>query len=168
MHLFCMTRRKKQIWKGALAGLVGGLAGSFAMNEFQAVWSKAAGKQSNNHPAEPATVKAARMIVEKGLHRRLPESQKGRAGELVHYAFGTLSGAIYGALSERAPLACACAGTLFGAALFALVDEGLVPLVGLSGPPNQYPLSSHVYAFASHLVYGSMTDAVRDVVRAAL
>ncbi len=163
-----MTRRKRQIWKGALAGLAGGLAGSFAMNEFQALLSKAEGKQNNKHRSEPATVKAARAIAEKALHRRLPVAQKDRAGELVHYAFGTLNGAIYGALAERAPVACTCAGLLFGAALFLVADEGLVPLLKFSRPPNQYPVSSHVYALASHLVYGSTVDAVREAVRAAL
>ena len=166
-HLPGMTRRTKRILKGAVAGLAGGLAGSFAMNEFQSWWSKINKSQSGNHSG-PATVKAAETIAEKALHRRIPGQRKNLAGEIVHYAFGTLNGAVYGALAEREPRASAFGGTLFGAALFLVADETLVPMLGWSQPPNKYPLSSHVYGLASHLVYGTATNAVRGLVRAAL
>ena len=162
-----MTRRTKRILKGAVAGLAGGLAGTLAMTEFQNWWSRMNKNRSGNQ-REPATVKAARTIIEKGLHRRLPDKRKDVAGEILHYTFGSLNGAVYGALAERTPRASAFGGTLFGATLFLLVDETLVPMLGWSKPPNKYPLSSHVYGFTSHLVYGAAADMVRHAVRAAM
>jgi putative membrane protein len=44
-------------------------------------------------------------------------------------------------------------------------DEIGVPALGLSGPPTQYPLSVHLYALASHLVYGFTTELVRRTLR---
>lgn len=162
-----MTRKTKRILKGALAGMAGGLAGSLAMVEFQSWWSKMS-HQNSNSSGEPATVKAARAISEKALHRRLPDRQKNAAGELVHYAFGTLNGAAYGALAELSPRVRAGGGALFGAVLFAAADEALVPMLGWSRGPWRYPASSHLYGLASHLVYGVATNTVRYLVRAAV
>jgi len=43
-----------------------------------------------------------------------------------------------------------------------------LPLLGLSKGPTEYPLSIHVYALASHFVYGLTAEAVRRAVRNAL
>ncbi len=100
----------------------------------------------------------------------LPVSRdrKDIAGDLVHYSFGTLNGAMYGAAAEVAPRARAGAGSLFGTALFLVADEAVVPLMGWSKPPREYPWSSHLYGLASHLVYGVATEGVRRAVRAAM
>lgn len=45
-------------------------------------------------------------------------------------------------------------GGLAGAA----ADETLVPASGLAGWSRQYPLSAHLYALASHVVFGVATD----------
>jgi hypothetical protein len=37
--------------------------------------------------------------------------------------------------------------------------------VGLAKWPTEYPLSTHVYALASHFVYGLTAEAVRRAVR---
>src|SRR5579862_3313403 len=137
-------RRKTCIWKGALAGIAGGLAGTLVMTEFQH-WMNSAIKKKSNVKEEPATVKAAQAIAEKTLHRRLRNDEKNLAGQLVHYTTGTLNGLAYGAIAEVSPVARTCAGTLFGTALFVLGDEIMVPLMGWGKPPNKYPWSSHLY-----------------------
>ena len=45
-----------------------------------------------------------------------------------------------------------------------LAEEIAMPLVGLSGPPTDTPLSGHVNALASHLVYGLVTHFKRKLV----
>jgi hypothetical protein len=44
----------------------------------------------------------------------------------------------------------------------------VLPALGLSKPTTEYPLSTHAYALASHLVYGLTTEIVRGAVRGAL
>ena len=56
----------------------------------------------------------------------------------------------------------------YGAAVWLIGDEAVVPLLGLSKPPSQYPASTHVYALASHLVYGLTLEGGRRAVRALL
>jgi len=83
----------------------------------------------------------------------------------VHYAFGTLVGGLYGAAAEKNASVAAGAGLPFGTAFWLVADETVVPLLRLSGPPGRYPLSLHVYALASHLVFGWTAEAVRRRLR---
>lgn len=175
--------RERQLGKAVLAGLAGGLIGAFAMNQFQSAWSKAskalkrdsaeesgkqAEQQSGGQKSEDSTMKAAGKIAELG-GRQLSHEQKAKFGPVVHYSFGTLQGGIYGAVTELAGTRGGFApGVTFGAALFGLADELAVPALGLSGKPTESPLSSHLYALASHLVYGISTDAVQRGLRALL
>lgn len=117
---------------------------------------------------DDATVKTANAISESILGHELQENEKKAAGAAVHYAFGTVSGGVYGALAEVAPQVTTAAGVPFGAAFWLLADEITVPLLGLSKGPNQYPLSTHAYALASHLVYGATTELSRRAVRQIL
>ena len=178
------------VWKGLAAGLIGGLVASWTMNQFQAVWSKVAEGFEKSHGAqsmkpseseEPsqaseedkeeqddATVKAARAVSEGIFDHELKESEKESAGAAVHYAFGTAVGGLYGAVAELSPEVTMGAGLPFGTAFWLVADETAVPLLGLAKGPTEYPASTHVYALASHLVYGATAELVRRAVRNAL
>jgi putative membrane protein len=68
-------------------------------------------------------------------------------------------------MAELTPGVTACGGMMFGAAVWVVADESVVPALGLSKPPTEYPLSVHVYSLASHLVYGLTAEITRRVVR---
>jgi len=172
---------KQKLWKGLVAGSAAGLAASLAMNQFQSLWSKASKKlsdkngqsssQQSGEDSEDATMKAAGKVAEiAGYH--LSREQKKKAGTIVHYAFGTGMGALYGTIMELGPRELRrhelLSGMGFGSVLFAGADEIAVPAAGLSEPPQKSPASSHLYALASHVVYGLTTGAVRKAVRAVL
>lgn len=183
------------VWKGMVAGLAAGLVASWAMNQFQACWTsvtegfeKPHGAQSMKpseglNPPESAlqqttpeqkeeqdnaTVKAARAISEGIFGHELAENEKKPAGAAVHYAFGTATGGLYGAMAEVAPQITTGAGVPFGAAFWLTADEVAVPLLGLAKGPAAYPVSTHAYALASHLVYGLTTEISRRAVRQVL
>lgn len=161
------------IWKGAAAGLMGGLAASYVMNQFQTLWSHLTaeggqnGQSESGQEEEPTTVKAAAALSEGVLDHPLSETEKQTAGPAVHYSFGTAVGGVYGALAEVAPQVTMGAGLPFGLLLWLLADEAAVPALGLSKPPTEYPASTHTYTLASHLVYGLTTEGVRRTVRQA-
>ncbi len=180
MKSFSQTR-EADFAKGLFAGIAGGLFASFLMEQFQELWSKAAeelkpekdeGKarteEDSSEQEEPATVKAAQAISEGVAREKIPEDKKAVAGEAVHYAMGATSGAIYGVAAELSPLATIGEGLAFGACVWMAADNAIVPALGLAKPPTQTPASKHVYALASHLVYGFVTEAVRGAVRSAL
>jgi len=181
------ARGEGDVWKGLAAGLAGGLVASWTMNRFQDVWSKLAEEfgqaeeqssardgSGENQQAQgggeqtDATVKAASAISEGIFDHKLTKGEKKIAGPAVHYAFGTTAGGLYGAVAELAPEVTAGAGLPFGAAFWLVADEMAVPLLGLSKRPTEYPFSTHVYALASHLVYGLTAEAVRRAARNAL
>jgi len=153
--------------KGAFAGLIGGLVASFVMSEFQSLLSKLTEEEKNSKKKkdEPATVKAAEEISEAVFAHKLKKSEKESAGEAVHYAMGATSGLIYGIASEIAPLTTAGLGLPFGAAVWLVADDIVVPTLGLAKPATEYRFSTHAYALSSHLVYSLTTDLVRRGVR---
>ena len=116
---------------------------------------------------DDTTVKAASAISEGIFDHELTKSEKKIAGSAVHYSLGTGMGGLYGTVAELAPEVTIGAGLPFGAAFWLVVDEGAVPLLGLSKGPTEYPLSTHAYALASHFVYGLTAEAIRRAVRCA-
>ena len=182
-----MHHHEASIWKGMVAGLAGGLVASWTMNQFQAAWTRIAEGSEKSHGAQSmqpsegssgeqgndtaeqddATVETAKAIS-KVFGHELQESEKEPAGAAVHYAFGTVTGGLYGALAEVSPQLTTAAGLPFGAAFWLLADEISVPLLGLSKGPTEYPVSTHAYALASHLVYGVTAELSRRAVRQVL
>ena len=164
-----MGNREPEMLKGAVAGFVGGLVASWTMNQFQEALSKLIegvekphGAQSlkpgggqegvrqmrrapeaNTEEQEDATEKLADAISEKVFGRALNKEEKEKAGAVVHYAYGAAMGGVF----------------------WIAADEITVPLLGLAQPPTRYPLSTHAYALASHLVYGLTAEVVRRAVR---
>ncbi|MBV8844130.1 MAG: DUF1440 domain-containing protein [Bryobacterales bacterium] len=162
-----LRRRRRSAWKDVAAGALGGLAGTAAMSGFQALWKTKSqnGRQENNPSDEPATVKAARAVLQTVIRHELPESKKALASNAVHYAVGALSGAAYGGIAHKLRPAGAGRGALFGVGLWALADNILVPALKLSKPLTEYPPSTHMYGLASHLVYGLAADRTAKLVR---
>lgn len=117
---------------------------------------------------DDATVKTAQAISENIFGHELKENEKKPAGAAVHYAFGTATGGLYGAMAEVAPQVTAGAGLPFGVVFWVVADEVAVPLLGLAKGPTQYPISTHAYALASHLVYGLTAELSRRAVRQVL
>lgn len=183
-----MSNNDSNLLKGMVAGLAGGLLASWTMNQFQAAWTRMAeggekshGAQSmkpsdgsngeqaqDSHEQDDATVETAKAISKTVFGHELQESEKESAGAAVHYAFGTLSGGLYGALAEVTPQVTTAGGLPFGAGFWLLADEISVPLLGLAKGPTEYPVSTHVYALASHLVYGVTAELGRRAVRQVL
>ncbi len=161
--------------KALLAGIAGGLLASFLMEQFQALWMKAAEELKPNNDEEksgsqeePATVKVAQAVSEGLTDKKIPASKKAFAGEAVHYTMGAASGAIYGVAAELTPLATMAGGMAFGASVWLTADNAVLPALGFAKPLTQIPASTHVYALASHLVYGFVTETVRRAFRGAL
>lgn len=181
------------IYKGIAAGVAGGFVGSLAMNQFQELWSKLMANEERPHgaqslqqgspdhgigrelaergvdePDDNAAVRTGNAVSEFVFDHHLRKSEKEKVGAVAHYAMGVTSGAIYGAMAEAVPATTVAAGLPFGAAVWVIADEAIVPAVGLSRTPSEYPASIHAYAFTSHLVYGLTTEIVRRAVRRAL
>jgi uncharacterized membrane protein YagU involved in acid resistance len=50
------------------------------------------------------------------------------------------------------------AGTAFGTAFWAFLDEGMVPALGLTPGPTAFPWQAHARGLVGHLTFGTVTD----------
>ena len=149
--------------RGALAGLAAGLVAAFAMSQAQKLFAAIGPDQGSG--GSPATVKAANRVKRTATGRSIATKDKAAAGQAVHYATGAALGIAYGLAAEYRPEVTKGYGALFGAATSLLLDEAIIPAVGLGEPPLEVPLSSHVFGLASHFVFGFAAEGTRAALR---
>lgn len=159
---FRSRKQQNNVSKDLFAGAVGGLAASWIMPQFQIRLAHALG-HSNPHEGqeEDATVKTAQKISLAALGHQLSPAQKKTAGPVVHYAYGTGIGAVYGGLAHKYKAAKSGFGSAFGAGVWAAGEEIAVPLLGIGKKPTEIPVSQQFQSLAAHLVYGVTLEAVR-------
>jgi putative membrane protein len=174
-------RERPDLFKGALAGFVGGLVGTWFMSEYQGLWSRyvdgaepqsAGGRHDardweEKNEGDNANEEAAQALARRTAGRELTERELEIAAPLMHYAFGATVCAAYGAVAERARWTTAGTGTGFGTLVWAGADEIAMPLIGWSDP-RRYPARDHLQSFTSHLVFGVSTELTRRAVRRML
>jgi uncharacterized membrane protein YagU involved in acid resistance len=186
-------QRGSDILKGLAAGLISGLVASVVMNRFQSLWAKRTEgvershgaqslqqgsprravarklqERSSNTEQDDATERFASALSVGMVRRQLPEPEKDVAGTVSHYGFGNAAAGLYGVAAELVPGMTKGVGLPFGAFIWLAADEGAVPALGLSKSPAEYPLGTHAYALASHLVFGVTAEAVRRLARVIL
>ncbi|HEY7169899.1 MAG TPA: DUF1440 domain-containing protein [Vicinamibacterales bacterium] len=173
---------ESDVTKGAVAGIIGGLVGTYAMSEFQGWWSRAVrGEQpqssGGDHDARDwqelaedanANELAAQTAARVTIGRPLDREELSVAAPAVHYTFGAMLGGFYGAMAENTPGVRALSGAAYGSAVWAAADEIAMPALGLSNPGDVQPFARHFHSFAAHIVFGVTTELVRRGVRAAL
>jgi putative membrane protein len=148
----------RSLAKGLLAGLIGGLVATAAKTLAERIYPP-----RTHGEDEPSAV-----LVDKLAGHHLESSQKDVAVEALHWGFGALTGAAYGALAEYYPAATAKDGAGFGMALASLTHEGALPAMGFSTDPEEQTTRERTSEMASHVVYGMVTETVRRVVRKML
>jgi putative membrane protein len=152
------TTSERSLAKGLLAGLIAGLVATAAKTLAERIYPpRTHGEQ------EPPT-----LLAERVAGHELTGPQKEVAAETIHWGFGALTGAAYGALAEYYPAATAKDGAGFGMALSSLTHGTMLPAMGLSADLEEQTARERKSEMASHVVYGIVTETVRRVVRRML
>lgn len=174
-------RTNRDTFKGAMAGLIAGLIGTYFMSEYQGLWSKWVNGGEPNTPGgrhdardweeknegDNANQQAAQAVVHRTAGRELTDRELEIAAPLMHYAFGGAISAAYGIFAEHAPWTRGGAGAGYGTLVWLGADEIAMPLIGWS-QPQRFPLESHVQSFTAHIVFGVTTEVTRRAVRRVL
>lgn len=163
------------ILRNAALGAVSGIAASLVMDGVQA-GASAAQKQLSSEDSEggddssgdDSTVKAADRLSEAASGNPVPEDRKQTAGSAVHFGFGALLGAVYGAAGTAFPIVRSGFGLPFGAATWAAADEVLVPAAGLGKGPTEVPASEQASYLGMHLVFGAALEGSLRLMEAGL
>ena len=151
--------------RGVAAGLVAGMLASFVMDRFQAA---IASLSSSDRDSEPATDKTADAVSRMVTGRELAKPDKPFGGQLVHYGLGAGLGLLYGVAAEYRPCVTTGAGAAFGIGVAAVLDDAIVPAMGLAEPLWKSGIKANLYALTSHLVFGATAEWTRKQVRSTL
>ena len=144
--------------KGLLAGLVAGLVATAAKTLAERFYPP----RTHGEP-EPTEI-----LAKKIAGHPLDSNTEAIASEAIHWGFGALIGAAYGALAEFYPVATAKEGAGFGLALMSLTHEEALPALGLSASPEDQTVREKSSEAATHVLYGVVTERVRSFVRKLL
>jgi len=150
--------RERSILKGALAGLIGGLAGAGAKALAEQIFPP----RVQGQPPPPV------LLAEQVAGHSLPQGERQATMQGIHWGFGAAAGVVYGALVEVEPSLGAWKGAAFGLTLNKLTHESILPRMGLARPKEEQPTQERISEWVTHAVYGIFTDAVRRAVRRKL
>ena len=148
-----------------VGGVVGGLIGAGVMSAGHALFTTIAG-DAPDQPAkgdqeEDATVKVADRFSRTLRGRPLAAHEKAAASRFVHYGFGAVMGALYGAAASVSPAVAVGAGTAFGTAVWLGAHVTVVPALGLAPSPLREPPGKEARELILHLAYGVTVALVR-------
>ncbi len=165
---------QKSITRGIVAGITGGLVGSVILKAFILAARKlhtgstTTGNPPTDFDQRGPSHQVAELAFRKATGRSLTPAQRVLGGEIVHYAFGAVNGAIYGVVAEYAPWSTWGQGTLFGTAVFLAADETSMPALGLTNKPWEEPGTAQLEKWAAHLAFGVGAELTRQAVRRLL
>ena len=149
---------QQRLLKGLLAGLVAGLVATAVKTLAERFYPP----RTHGEPEPPD------VLAEKIAGHALSADTKEIASEAIHWGFGALTGAAYGALAEFYPAATAKEGATFGLTLMTLTHEKGLPALGLSAPPDDQTFRERSSEAATHVMYGVVTERVRSMIRKML
>jgi putative membrane protein len=151
------AKPSRSLFKGLVAGLIGGLAGTAA---------KLLGERAfpPHAPSEPELLSETPVGSELALSPHTPLREPA-APQAAGWVVGGAAGAIYGGLAEFYPAATARRGASFGLVLGTLNEEGALGAVQLVRDPERQTLRERTSEMTSYAVYGVVTEAVRRLVR---
>jgi hypothetical protein len=156
----------ERLARGALAGAVAWWVMDQTLQTFydrqSAVTRHRESEARNGVPA--LEVLAEELAASAG--RPLSEEQRESGGTILQWTTGIGAGVIYAVLRDQLPGSGIGRGLGYGAVYSLLVDEGLIPLLGLAPGPGAFPWQTHARGFVGHLVFGMVAEAVLEALEA--
>jgi uncharacterized membrane protein YagU involved in acid resistance len=146
---------------GLLAGLVATKVTGLAQEALARPMPEGVKEHERRLRPEPTSRVAARKIA-RGLGHRLDGRRLELATIAVHYGVGLAWGPVYTLLRRHARMRPLPAGFATGAAMSLVMDEMLVPALGLSPPNRAFPAVTHVRGFLNHLAYGAVAAVATE------
>jgi hypothetical protein len=151
-------RIRDDLIKGAIAGAVATWVMGKVTNAMYAREHPRARSQEDDARQGKTAYGAAAEKTAVLLGKHLEGERRERLGSALHWALGIGAGAAYAVLRRRFDAVGGAAGFGFGTAFWAVVDEGLVPALGLTPGPRAFPWQAHARGLAGHLTFGTVTD----------
>ena len=147
------------VWVDVTVGLAAGLAATLVTNLAQRPLRSMTPESVDWHekrvrPGASSSLVAARKLCEAMDLDPSPRRHE-MSGKAIHLATGMGWGPVYGLLRRYAGLRPVTAALASGTAMSLILDEYLVPALGLSAPNHHYPNFTRARGLVAHLVYGA-------------
>jgi hypothetical protein len=152
--------------KGAIAGAVATWVMGKVTNTMYQREDRGARRQEDDAREGKTSYGVAAEKAGELLGKPLGKEQNEQVGAAIHWALGIGAGAVYAVLRRRFNAVGRVAGLGLGTAFWAVVDEGLVPALGLTPGPRAFPWQAHARGIAGHLTFGTVTDGALRVLDA--
>ena len=152
--------------KGAIAGAVATWVMGKVTNTMYQREDRGARRQEDDAREGKTAYGVAAEKAGELLGEPSSKEQNEQVGAAIHWALGIGAGAVYAVLRRRFNAVGRVAGLGFGTAFWAVVDEGLVPALGLTPGPRAFPWQTHARGLAGHLTFGTVTDGALRVLDA--
>ena len=115
-------------------------------------------------PLPPREVAEA-LAVKAGVSRQLTEIQIEWLSMALHFGYGAVTGAIFGAIAPRHAASGIGAGMLFGLGVWTTSYLGWLPATGVRHSPRYDVPTRTALIVSSHLVWGAAAGLLLAVMR---
>ncbi len=154
------------VWVDVTVGLSAGLVATLVTNLAQRPLRWTTPESVDRHekrvrPGASSSLVAAQKLCDAMDFDPTPRRHE-ISGKAIHIATGMGWGPVYGLLRRYAGLRPFTAALTCGTAMSLILDEYLVPTLGLSAPNHHYPIFTRVRGLIAHLVYGSVVAVVSE------
>lgn len=144
-----------------LAGMIAGTVASVPMTLWMTALHRAL-PPPEQYPLPPhqVTLEAVRVA---GLPQALDQPGSEEAASLAgHFAYGGITGAVYGLFADAVPLPKPVSGVLFGLAVWAGSYLGWLPAVGLHPLATHEPAGRNLLMISAHVVWGVTLGGLQE------
>lgn len=156
------VRSRHTVGRDLLKGAVAGAVATYVMGKVTAYMYEHedpdARREEDDARRGRTAYETAADKVAASTGTALAPRQRRELGSAIHWALGIGAGAGYAVLRRRVQVLGSTAGTAFGTAFWAFLDEGLVPALGLTPGPAAFPWQAHARGLVGHLTFGTVTD----------
>ncbi len=167
-----MNDKSNGVAASLLKGAIAGAAGMWVMDRISWYLYRREDPAAHRQEKEAQTggmytthVAAKKLLDPLGI--TLSDKQFYAAGKVVQYGLGMAPGALYALYRDRLEMNSSLKGLLYGFGLFVVVDEVVMPLLGLASGPRAYPWQAHARGLVDHLALGVATDAALNALNRA-
>ncbi|HEX5387345.1 MAG TPA: DUF1440 domain-containing protein [Gemmatimonadales bacterium] len=162
-----MRRMNEPVGASLVRGVVAGVAAGWVMGRvttwlYERESASVRDAEDDARGGSTAYQTAARKGAEAfGAHFSTSEAKKVGTG--IHWALAAGAGMAYAALRRRMAHPGLLSALEFGLAFWLVMDEVMVPALGLTPGPTAFPWQTHARGLAGHLAFAEAAEAALSV-----
>jgi len=145
-----------------VSGLIAGVAATWIMNAVTTFMyereDRAAKEREDRARGDKTAYEIAAEKLAKLTGHTLTAGRRKRFGLWIHWGLGIAAAIAYAAIRAGIADPGIIHGMIFGFVFWAVMDETMVPLLGLTPGPRAFPWQTHLRGLVGHLVFGAAVE----------